>query len=159
MGLAEVVDRGADHDRVPLRVAQQTVRTVLGWRDNAAPEVGVHVLMGGESVDEHEWKSAPERTQIFVGTQDMVLSRLLMRGFGEARAAWPMSFGLLHAGVQFVFDEVQLMGPGLPTSLQLQGCVSRWVSRCRAGACGCRPRSTPRASRRWTFGVSYGSSS
>ncbi len=119
-------------------LVEQTVRTVLGWRDNAAPEVGVHVLMGGESADELEWKSTPERTRIFVGTQDMVLSRLLMRGFGEGRAAWPMSFGLLHAGVQFVFDEVQLMGPGLPTSLQLQGlreslgeavlCRSMWMS-------------------------------
>ena len=49
-----------------------------------------------------------------------------------------MSFGLLNAGVQFIFDEVQLMGPGLPTSLQLQGlrealgtalpCRSMWMS-------------------------------
>ena len=61
-----------------------------------------------------------------------------MRGFAEFRSSWPMSFGLLHAGVQFVFDEVQLMGPGLPTSLQLQGlrealgtalpCRSMWMS-------------------------------
>jgi CRISPR-associated endonuclease/helicase Cas3 len=53
-------------------------------------------------------------------------------------SAWPMSFGLLNAGVQFVFDEVQLMGPGLATSLQLQGmreamgtalpCRSMWMS-------------------------------
>ena len=59
-------------------------------------------------------------------------------GFAEFRSAWPMSFGLLHAGVQFVFDEVQLMGPGLPTALQLQGlreamgtaleCRSMWMS-------------------------------
>jgi CRISPR-associated endonuclease/helicase Cas3 len=119
-------------------LVEQTMRTVLGWRDEVASGVGVHVLIGGESADEHEWKSAPERTRIFVGTQDMVLSRLLMRGFGEGRTAWPMSFGLLHAGVQFVFDEVQLMGPGLPTSLQLQGlreslgvavpCRSMWMS-------------------------------
>jgi len=94
--------------------------------------------MGGEDAGDRDWKSYPERERIFVGTLDMVLSRLLMRGFAEFRSTWPMSFGLLHAGVQFVFDEVQLMGPGLPTSLQLQGmreamgtavpCRSMWMS-------------------------------
>ena len=78
-------------------------------------------MMGGEDSRDSEWKMHPDTGRIFVGTQDMVLSRLLMRGFAESRAAWPMSFGLLHAGAQFVFDEVQLRGPGLPTSLQLQG--------------------------------------
>jgi CRISPR-associated endonuclease/helicase Cas3 len=119
-------------------LVEQTVRVVRGWVAAVAPDVGVHVLMGGESGDEHEWKTFPGRERIFVGTQDMVLSRLLMRGFAEGRTAWPMSFGLLHAGVQFVFDEVQLMGPGLPTSLQLQGlreslgtgipCRTMWMS-------------------------------
>jgi CRISPR-associated endonuclease/helicase Cas3 len=78
----------------------------------------VHVLMGGEDTGDDDWKTYPDRDRIFVGTQDMVLSRLLMRGYAESRPAWPMSFGLLHAGTQFVFDEVQLMGPGLLTSLQ-----------------------------------------
>jgi len=119
-------------------LVEQTVGVVRGWVDALDADVGVHVLMGGESADEHEWKSRPERERVFVGTQDMVLSRLLMRGFAEGRAAWPMSFGLLHAGVQFVFDEVQLMGPGLATSLQLQGlrelmgsaaeCRTMWMS-------------------------------
>lgn len=57
-------------------LVEQTVRTVRGWRNVAARGVGVHVLMGGESSDEQEWKSAPERTRIFEGTQDRVLSRL-----------------------------------------------------------------------------------
>src|SRR5512143_999748 len=61
----------------------------------------------------------PGHVAVFVGTQDMVLSRLLLRGYAEPRAAWPVAFGLLHAGAQYVFDEVQLMGPALPTSLQL----------------------------------------
>jgi CRISPR-associated endonuclease/helicase Cas3 len=124
---------------LPQRVlVEQTAGAVRSWVDEVAPSVGVHVLMGGESGDEHDWKQCPERERIFIGTQDMVLSRLLMRGFAEGRAAWPMSFGLLHAGVQFVFDEVQLMGPGLSTSLQLQGlreslgtavpCRTMWMS-------------------------------
>jgi CRISPR-associated endonuclease/helicase Cas3 len=114
------------------------IRVIEGWLRNLALDVPVHVLMGGEDAGDRDWKSNPERERIFVGTLDMVLSRLLIRGFAEFRSAWPMSFGLLHAGVQFVFDEVQLMGPGLPTSLQLQGmreamgtvvpCQSMWMS-------------------------------
>lgn len=119
-------------------LVEQTVRVVAGWLHNLGLDVALHTLMGGEDTEHREWKIRPEQDRIFVGTQDMVLSRLLMRGFAEFRGSWPMSFGLLHAGVQFVFDEVQLMGPGLPTSLQLQGlrdalgtaqpCHTMWMS-------------------------------
>jgi CRISPR-associated endonuclease/helicase Cas3 len=119
-------------------LVEQTVDVIEGWLENLRLDVPVHVLMGGEDAGDRDWKSSPERERIFVGTLDMVLSRLLMRGFAEFRSIWPMSFGLLHAGVQFVFDEVQLMGPGLATSLQLQGmresmgtavpCRSMWMS-------------------------------
>lgn len=119
-------------------LVEQSVTVVKGWLDKLKLDVPIHVLMGGEDQSDGEWKAHPDRERIFVGTMDMVLSRLLMRGFAEFRSAWPMSFGLLHAGVQFVFDEVQLMGPGLPTALQLQGlreamgtamaCQSMWMS-------------------------------
>ena len=119
-------------------LVEQTVDVIEGWLANLGLDVPVHLLMGGEDPSSREWQARPARERIFVGTQDMVLSRLLMRGFAEFRSSWPMSFGLLHAGVQFVFDEVQLMGPGLPTSLQLQGlrealgtatpCHSMWMS-------------------------------
>ncbi|RZS44713.1 CRISPR-associated endonuclease/helicase Cas3 [Herbihabitans rhizosphaerae] len=119
-------------------LVEQTVDKIREWIERLGEDVPVHVLMGGEDADDREWKARPDRTRIFVGTQDMILSRLLMRGFAESRSAWPMSFGLLHADVQFVFDEVQLMGPGLPTSLQLQGfreklgtaapCRTMWMS-------------------------------
>jgi CRISPR-associated endonuclease/helicase Cas3 len=119
-------------------LVEQTVAVIHRWLDHLQLYLRVHVLMGGEDPDDIAWKCFPERERIFVGTLDMVLSRLLMRGFAEFRSAWPMSFGLLNTGVQFVFDEVQLMGPGLPTSLQLQGlrekigtalpCHSMWMS-------------------------------
>lgn len=119
-------------------LVEQTKRVIDEWLEALGRKIPVHVLMGGEDADEHDWKARPGSERIFVGTQDMILSRLLMRGFAESRAAWPTSFGLLHAGVQFVFDEVQLMGPGLRTSLQLQGfresfgtalpCRSMWMS-------------------------------
>lgn len=118
-------------------LVEQTARSVRAWLVGAGlasepdrPEepddaVGLHVLLGGASSDDRLWKMHPEREAVIVGTQDMVLSRLLMRGYAEQRAAWPVAFGLLHADTQFVFDEVQLMGPALPTSLQLQGLRSR----------------------------------
>ncbi|MGH3823063.1 MAG: DEAD/DEAH box helicase, partial [Pseudonocardiaceae bacterium] len=93
-------------------LVEQTVEVTQGWLSNLKLDLPVHLLMGGEDASDRDWKAHPEQERIFVGTQDMVLSRLLMRGFAESRSAWPMSFGLLHAGVQFVFDEVQLMGPG-----------------------------------------------
>lgn len=104
-------------------LVEQTVDVVAGWlaEIGVGEDVAVHVLMGGVSPDDRVWKMYPSRDAIFVGTQDMVLSRLLLRGYAEPRAAWPVAFGLLHAHAQFVFDEVQLMGPALGTSLQLQG--------------------------------------
>lgn len=57
---------------------------------------------------------------VLIGTQDMLLSRALMRGYGMSRYQWPVHFAWLHNDAMWVFDEVQLMGPGLVTSAQLQ---------------------------------------
>jgi CRISPR-associated endonuclease/helicase Cas3 len=109
---------------LPLRsLVEQTAQDVRTWVVSAGvgEAVGVHVLMGGEERDPDEWQLEPGRAAVFVGTQDMIVSRLLMRGYAESRSLWPVSFGLMNSGVQFVFDETQLMGPALPTSAQLQG--------------------------------------
>jgi CRISPR-associated endonuclease/helicase Cas3 len=81
-------------------------------------KVGLHILMGGE--DSGDWDIHPEREAILIGTQDMLLSRALNRGYGMARARWPMPFGLLNNDTLWVIDETQLMGAGLATSAQLQ---------------------------------------
>jgi CRISPR-associated endonuclease/helicase Cas3 len=78
----------------------------------------VHVAMGGE--DAGEWFLCPERPAIIIGTQDMLLSRALNRGYASARARWPMEFGLLNHDALWIMDEVQLMDVGLATSAQLQ---------------------------------------
>lgn len=121
-------------------LVEQTARVAGEWLAalGLAGDVKPHVLMGGLGRKDSEWQLEPTRDAIFVGTQDMVMSRLLMRGYAESRASWPISFGLLHCDTQFVFDEVQLMGPALPTSRQLQGlraalgtakpCHSMWMS-------------------------------
>jgi len=80
-------------------------------------KVGVHVLMGGEDPD--DWDIHPQRDAIIIGTQDMLLSRALNRGYGMTRYRWPMHFGLLNNDCLWILDETQLMGAGLFTSAQL----------------------------------------
>ncbi|HEY4302012.1 MAG TPA: CRISPR-associated endonuclease Cas3'' [Candidatus Didemnitutus sp.] len=81
------------------------------------------ILMGGEENDpaRRDWDIHPERPAILIGTQDMLLSRALNRGYGMARARWPMHFGLLNNDCLWVMDETQLMGVGVETSAQLDG--------------------------------------
>ena len=96
-------------------------RPVEGWaqaQGRAGPRIAVHELMGGEETD--DWDLYPEREAILIGTQDMLLSRALNRGYGMSRYRWPMHFGLLNHDCLWVLDEVQLMGAGLATTAQLQ---------------------------------------
>jgi CRISPR-associated endonuclease/helicase Cas3 len=82
---------------------------------------------GGESRSERDhWLLFPEAEQVLVGTQDMLLSRALNRGYGSTRFAWPREFGLLNNDVLWVFDEVQLMSSGLGTSAQLEAMRARF---------------------------------
>jgi len=85
---------------------------------NLEDQVSLHTLMGG--VEEKRWHSEPEKPAILIGTQDILLSRALNRGYAMWRAAWPRAFGLLNTDVLWVMDEVQLMGVGLATSAQVQ---------------------------------------
>jgi CRISPR-associated endonuclease/helicase Cas3 len=112
---------------LPMRVlVEQTRDCVAKWVAEATPVFeargtavpGVHLLLGGET--DAPWTARPETPAIIIGTQDMLLSRLLMRGYGMSRYQWPVHFALLHNDVLWVFDEVQLMGAGLPTSAQLE---------------------------------------
>ena len=81
---------------------------------------------GGPRSERDEWMLHPEMDQILVGTQDMLLSRALNRGYGSTRFAWPREFGLLNNDVLWVFDEVQLMSSGLSTSAQLEAMRARF---------------------------------
>ena len=115
---------------LPMRtLVDQTAREVRGWVDRLHSagidprcllpgKCDVHVLMGG--ADSGRWFENPERPAVIVGTQDMLLSRALMRGYASSRASWPMEFAVLHRDCQWVFDEVQLMNAGRATSAQLE---------------------------------------
>ncbi|TDU67137.1 CRISPR-associated endonuclease/helicase Cas3 [Prosthecobacter fusiformis] len=90
-------------------------------------KVGLHILMGGEDAD--PWDLYPEEDAILIGTQDMLLSRTLNRGYGMSRYRWPMHFGLLNNDCLWVLDETQLMGVGVETSAQLDGFrhLAKWL--------------------------------
>ncbi len=90
----------------------------LQWLASHSPVI----LMGGEENDaaRREWDIYPEKPAILIGTQDMLLSRALNRGYGMSRARWPMHFALLNNDALWVMDEAQLMDVGLSTSAQLQ---------------------------------------
>ncbi len=115
---------------LPMRVlVEQTAAEFRKWLDNLGvlgepgdPNcVAVSELMGGESdLRAAPWARSPGQSQVLIGTQDMLLSRALMRGYGMSRFQWPVHFGLLHSDSLWVFDEVQLMGPGLATSAQIE---------------------------------------
>ncbi|MFC1794963.1 CRISPR-associated helicase Cas3', partial [Planctomycetota bacterium] len=130
---------------LPMRVlVEQTTENARKWIKNLHDagcldkDVPVRVLMGGEEAE--DWYLYPEREAILVGTQDMLLSRALNRGYAASRAHWPMDFGLLNNDCFWVFDEIQLMGSGLATTTQLEafrhllgskdghGCQSVWMS-------------------------------
>jgi len=112
---------------LPMRVlVEQTCENIRRWLANinhlgAAGEgkVSVHILMGGED-DLKTWAEWPDEDVILIGTQDMLLSRALMRGYGMSRYQWPIHFAFLHNDALWVLDEVQLMGAGLATTAQLE---------------------------------------
>ena len=90
-----------------------------GWAKSnglSGPPIAVHLLLGGE--ERTDWALWPERDAILIGTQDMLLSRAMNRGYAAGRARWPLEFGFLNCDCLWVFDEIQIMDTGLATSLQ-----------------------------------------
>ncbi|MDH5676742.1 MAG: CRISPR-associated endonuclease Cas3'' [Myxococcales bacterium] len=111
---------------LPMRVlVEQTRECVQGWCERAAPAFmdrgldppNVYSLMGGAAEEDFERDAV--RSTLVVGTQDMLLSRALNRGYGMSRYRWPMHFALLNNDCLWIFDETQLMGVGVETSAQM----------------------------------------
>jgi CRISPR-associated endonuclease/helicase Cas3 len=99
------------------KVAREAIKRLEEKGATPQGRFAVHVLMGGEvAVD---WDALPEHESIIIGTQDMLLSRALNRGYALSTARFPMQFGLLNNDCLFVLDELQLMGDALATSAQL----------------------------------------
>ena len=142
---------------LPMRtLVEQTASEVEKWLENLARTnkyvnaqeellwLRAHspvILMGGEENDaaRRDWDIHPEKPVILIGTQDMLLSRALNRGYGMSRGRWPMHFAHLNNDALWLLDETQLMGPGLWTSAQLdwlrndrfkplRPCATWWLS-------------------------------
>jgi len=125
---------------LPMRtLVEQTRDEVQKWIDSLAKSglittkpPRVVILMGGEELNEKDrnWDLHPEDNTILIGTQDMLLSRALNRGYGMSRYRWPMHFGLLNNDCLWVLDETQIMGVGVETSAQLDGFrhLKHWLS-------------------------------
>jgi CRISPR-associated endonuclease/helicase Cas3 len=128
---------------LPMRsLVSQTVHRLAGYfgalrAKKPQIDIGVHQLMGG-AIDE-EWARWPDKPWVLVGTQDQLLSRALNRGYAMSRFEWPVHFGLLNNDCRWLIDEVQLMGPGLWTTSQLdwmrrkrfpslKPCLTTWMS-------------------------------
>lgn len=128
---------------LPMRsLVTQTVQRLKAYFDNLKrkqPEIDVvvHQLMGGATDD--TWAIHPDKPWVLVGTQDQLLSRALNRGYSMSRFEWPVHFGLLNNDCRWLIDEVQLMGPGLWTTAQLdwmrrkrfkslRPCLTTWMS-------------------------------
>lgn len=128
---------------LPMRsLVTQTVQRLKTYFDAVKakkPEidVAVHQLMGG-AIDD-EWVGHADKPWVLVGTQDQLLSRALNRGYSMSRFEWPVHFGLLNNDCRWLIDEVQLMGPGLWTTSQLdwmrrkrfpslKPCLTTWMS-------------------------------
>ncbi|HEY4001494.1 MAG TPA: DEAD/DEAH box helicase, partial [Candidatus Xenobia bacterium] len=115
---------------LPMRVlVQQTYRAVGEWLAKLETELGkdpptVHLLMGGEA--EQRWDERPSEPSILIGTQDMLISRALNRGYGMSRYRWPVHFAQLNNDCLWLFDETQLMGVSVETSAQLDGLRTRF---------------------------------
>lgn len=77
----------------------------------------VVTIMGGDI--DRDYVLHPEDDMIIIGTQDMLLSRALNRGYVSSQFRWPIEFGLLNNDCMWVMDEIQLMNNGLATSVQL----------------------------------------
>ena len=121
-------------------LVEQTAASAEGLVSRACGRgaIAVHRLLGGVEAD--AWHLYPERPAVLIGTQDMLLSRALNRGYAAGRGRWPIDFALLNHDALWVMDEVQLMDVGLTTSVQLQAfraqeaakgfrpCHSWWIS-------------------------------
>ena len=118
---------------LPMRtLVNQTVSVIKEWvdalsdlfREQGRKLPSVNVVMGGELNE--EWARVPEHPAVLVGTQDMLLSRALNRGYGASRFRWPLDFGIINNNSMWVLDETQLMGVAVETSAQLAAFRSHW---------------------------------
>jgi CRISPR-associated endonuclease/helicase Cas3 len=121
---------GPDPEAVPRRLVyalpqRSLVEQVAGeagrWLQNLglADQVALHVVMGGEGGSQRLWRVEMDRPAIVIGTVDSLVSKALNRGYGIARAIYPIDFALVTNGAHWVVDEIQLCPESTTTLRQL----------------------------------------
>ncbi len=105
-------------------LTEQVANVARSRVQRAGLDVAVLELMGGSS--DNDVTIAPDRHAILVGTQDILVSRALNRGYARKPFRWPLDFGLLNNDCLWIFDEVQLMSDSLATSAQLAAFRARF---------------------------------
>ncbi|MGP8000178.1 MAG: CRISPR-associated helicase Cas3' [Streptosporangiaceae bacterium] len=102
-------------------LVEQVARETGRWLANLhlSDQVALHVVMGGEGTSQRSWRLDMHRPAVVVGTVDSLVSKALNRGYGIARAIYPIDFALVTNGAQWVIDEVQLCPESTTTLRQL----------------------------------------
>ena len=119
-------DRGGTPRRLVYALPQRSlVEQVAGeagrWlvKLGLADEVALHVVMGGAGESQRQWRLDMHRPAIVTGTVDSLVSKALNRGYGIARASYPVDFALVTNGAHWVIDEIQLCPESTTTLRQL----------------------------------------
>ncbi len=107
-------------------LVEQVAGEVTKWLANlgVADSVALHVVMGGEGATQWRWRRDMHRPAIVVGTVDSLVSKALNRGYGIARATYPVDFALVTNGAQWIVDEIQLCPESTTTLRQLAAFTS-----------------------------------
>jgi CRISPR-associated endonuclease/helicase Cas3 len=128
---------GTDPSGTPRRIIyalpqRSLVEQVAGearkWLDNLdlADKVALHVVMGGRPTTLMDWRLDMHKPAIVVGTVDSLVSKALNRGYGIARATYPIDFALVCNGAHWVLDEIQLCPEATTTVRQLAAFAKRF---------------------------------
>ncbi|MGH3218437.1 MAG: type I-G CRISPR-associated helicase/endonuclease Cas3g [Streptosporangiaceae bacterium] len=122
----------ADPESTPRRLVyalpqRSLVEQVAGeagrWVTNLglADQVALHLVMGGAGETQSRWRLDMHKPSIVVGTVDSLVSKALNRGYGIARAVYPIDFALVTNGAHWIIDEIQLCPESTTTLRQLAG--------------------------------------
>jgi CRISPR-associated endonuclease/helicase Cas3 len=107
-------------------LTEQIARVAEDRISRVGEDIRVYRLMGGSK--DNDLNLMPDVPAILVGTQDLLLSRALNRGYARNPFRWPIDFALLNCDCEWVLDEVQLLGDGLATSSQMAAFRERFGS-------------------------------
>jgi CRISPR-associated endonuclease/helicase Cas3 len=102
-------------------LVEQVAGEARRWLANLDPlePVALHVVMGGAGESQRQWRLDMHLPAIVIGTVDSLVSKALNRGYGIARAAYPIDFALVTNGAHWIIDEIQLCQESTTTLRQL----------------------------------------